>query len=168
MGVSGLRKRPIDGGSCRVIPCFSSIQQVIEVVRHQNRALGVASGEDQKLVDRITSLQAISREQRFYVVCRLVDRQGREIHWPSLTVERSLIFGEQGPHQGRLASCEYIRSGLPMVLDHRAKQPIEVVIRDQQILELIEADHRHPSIDLVQLRGDIEQLEKGSSCLVYG
>jgi len=55
-----------------------------------------------------------------------------------------------------------------MVLDHRAKQPIEVVIRDQQILELIEADHRHPSIDLVQLRGDIEQLEKGSSCLVYG
>jgi len=40
-----------------------------------------------------------------------------------------------------------------MVLDHRAKQPIEIVVRHQGILELVKADHRQFAVPPIQDAG---------------
>lgn len=53
-----------------------------------------------------------------------------------------------------------------MVLDNRAKKPIESIVGNQQILELIEADNGEFTVSVGQDTGDIEQFEKSSTSLI--
>ena len=53
-----------------------------------------------------------------------------------------------------------------MMLDHGAHQAVERFIRDQDVLELVEADDREPAVRFMQRPWDIKQLEKRGARLV--
>jgi hypothetical protein len=101
-----------------------------------------------------------ARSSRPSASSSLVDRQLRQLERAGLAVERPLLVAEEGSHERGLAAREDIRRSLAVMLDHRPQQTVESVIRNEQILELVEADDREPTIGLGESERDIEQLEQ--------
>ena len=52
------------------------------------------------------------------------------------------------------------------MLDHRAKQTVERVIGDEQVLKLIQAHDRQSTVGRVQAQGDVEKLEQRRTGLI--
>ena len=78
-----------------------------------------------------------------------------------LRVERALVIGEHRSHQRRAAARVDVGRRLRVVLDHRAEQPVEMVVGGQEVLELVEADDGERSVVRVEARagcrGPLEQ-----------
>src|ERR1051326_6257581 len=123
-------------------------------------------GEGKQLVDGAGRVESVGIEQGLDVVSGLGDWQGRKLKRAGVTVERSLVLGEQGRHHPWLAAREHVGGSLSVVLDDRTHQAVERVIGNQEILELIQTDNRELAVGVVQCSGHIEQLKQGGTGLV--
>lgn len=165
MRVPRFVERELERCGCR-ISSVALLQQVVEVVGKQNRALGVPRRIDKQAVDFISGVQPVGSEQSFDVMRCLGYREGRKLERASLSVKGSLLVGEQCMHQGRLASGEDISRGLAVVLNDGTHQAVHRLVGDQNLLKLVEADDRQFSVGLVQRTGDVQQLEQSRARLV--
>jgi hypothetical protein len=132
----------------------------------QDSALRMTAGKRQQLVDRATRAEAIRDQQSLDIVGGFLHRECRQFEWSRLAVERTLPIGEQSPHQGRLTAGEDVGGCLSVVLDHGPKQPIELVVGDEQVLELVEANDRESAVDLVEAPRHVQELEQCGARLV--
>ncbi len=166
MGISGLGEREVDGGSREIVALATLVEEVVDVMGEQDRALRMSAGEREQLVDRTARIQTVSSQQRFDVASCLVNREGRQFQRSRLAVKRSFPVGEQGSHRGRLTPGEDIGSGRRMVLDHRTEETVEGVVGDEQVLKLIQTHDRHAAVGRVEAQRDVEKLEQGRACLI--
>ena len=77
MGVAGLGEREVDGGCRQVLGLAGLIEQVVEVVGEQYRALRVSAGEREQFVECAARIQAVSYQQDLDVVSCLDNGERR-------------------------------------------------------------------------------------------
>lgn len=130
------------------------------MVREQQGPLWVTAGERQRLVNRVTGVEATALEQGDDVMGGLLDGQWRQLDWSRLAVERSLAIGEEHSHQRGLTAREYIGGGVAMVLDHRPHQSVERVVCHEQVLKLVQADYCQPAFGSMETQRYVEQIEQ--------
>jgi hypothetical protein len=66
VGVAGFGEREVDGGCCDVLGLAGLVEQVVNVVGEQDRALRVSAGEREQLVDRTACIQTVSSVERVH------------------------------------------------------------------------------------------------------
>lgn len=142
------------------------LEQVVEVMSKQDRALRMPAGVGEQLVDGAGRVEAVGGEQSLDVASGLGDRQGRKLKRPGLPVEGSLLLGKQRVHERWLAAGEHVGGGLAVMLDDGAHQTVDRVIGDQNLLELVEADNREFAVCAMERTWHVQQLEQSSAGLV--
>ena len=136
------------------------------MVGEKDRALRMPAREGEQLVYGTISIEFVCPQQCFDVVGRFVERQRWKFKRSCLPVEGSLAIGEQCAHQRWLAPREHVRRSAAVMLDHGADEPVERIVRDQEILELVKADNGQPAVRFVQPQRHVEQLEERAAGFV--
>src|SRR4051794_17232987 len=144
MCVASFTQCSFDDLECWVVDALARVEQVIEVMCEEHRSLRVSTSECEQLVNGFgrASEESVLTQQPGDVIGCLVDRQRWQLEGTRLAVERALLIAEERTHQRRLAAGEDVGRSLAVMLDDRSEEAVELVVRDQKILELVQADHR--------------------------
>ena len=117
----------------------------------------MAVGEDRQLAERLARIELLGAEAPLEIGEHLVEREPAERQRVGLPEQRALARVEQLAHHRRLRPRIDVGRRVLVVLDAGAQEPVEVLARDEQVLELVEDHQRRRLVALEQRLRQVEQ-----------
>ena len=138
-------------------PRTAGLELLREQVAEQHHALRMAVREDGELAQRFAGIEPLGLEPPGQIGEHVLEREPLQRQRIRLTEQGPLAGVEQLAHHRRLRSGVDVGGGVAVVLDDRPQEAVQILSRDEQVLELVEDHERRGLVALAQRLREIEQ-----------